>query len=76
MDKGGFEMYYIDMDMESLTLTIHSANRVACAPDWRWDSRRNNWSGYHLWTIAGGGGRFETPEGSPRCGGATVSCST
>jgi len=45
-------------------LRVLMSHRVHCAPDWTWDSRHNKWTGYHLWTIAGGRGRFETPEGT------------
>lgn len=28
---------------------------VKCEPDWQWHSDRNGWTGYHIWSVIGGG---------------------
>lgn len=30
------------------------ANRVACQPDWSWQSDSNGWTGYHIWYVDSG----------------------
>ena len=42
-------------------ITVRSvtyADHAVCAPDWRWDSRRNRWDGWLLWYAAAGRGRL------------------
>lgn len=56
-------MYYSDMWLKRFRLKVLMSHRAYCAPDWTWDSRHNRWTGYHLWTIAGGRGHLETPQG-------------
>lgn len=43
-------------------LRIHFAAHAVNAPHWRWDSRRNRWTGHLLWYVSAGRGEIRWPE--------------
>jgi len=36
-------------------IKIIQVDKVLCPADWSWESRKNGWSGYHIWYVTGGG---------------------
>ena len=47
----------------SATLTINSAARFLCAPDWSWDTQ-DGFADNDLWVVLGGAGSMQTPGGT------------
>lgn len=42
-------------------LRVHYASSNFTSPDWTWDSRRNRWKGWLLWSVASGKGEIIYP---------------
>lgn len=44
-------------------LKINSAGKTFCTPDWNWDTGKQNWQDFDLWTVIGGEGKLRVYEG-------------
>ncbi|MCI5647880.1 MAG: AraC family transcriptional regulator [Fusicatenibacter sp.] len=43
-------------------IKIKLVDTVLCPADWSWESQKNNWNGYHIWYVIGGGATIKVEE--------------
>ncbi|MBS6196341.1 MAG: helix-turn-helix transcriptional regulator [Clostridiales bacterium] len=45
-----------------IELEIKLTDRIQCGANWSWESDDNNWSGFHLWCVDGGGAHIKVND--------------